>query len=253
MNKKHPWYGVILAMGLCTAEADAALINSSVLNFNPGEIVCPIGGTAPDNCTYGVRNVLGSWFAMDRSGNGKVGVDEKVALSASEGIRLGQTQDASGSHTGLPDGSELPGIDNPWNYFGNTGMHKTVSPIVISGGDDGTGDGIASLDFSGWTVTWNFIPAISMGSGANTMADNPEGIAVLNCSVDCSVGDTFILDYSATVPNDGTTSFGNVAYALHLEGQISAVPVPAAVWLLGSGLAALFSCGYRRVLHHHAQ
>jgi len=53
-------------------------------------------------------------------------------------------------------------------------MHKTVSPIVISGGDDGTGDGIASLDFSGWTVTWNFIPAISMGSGANTMADNPD-------------------------------------------------------------------------------
>ncbi len=246
MNKKQMYCGVALALGLYAAEADAALVNSSILSFNPGEIFCQIGGTAPDNCTYGIKNVSGSWFAMDGSGDGKVQANEKVALSANEGIRLGQTQDASGSHTGFPDGSELPGIDNPWSFFGNTGMHKTVSPIVISGGDDGTGDGIASLDFSGWTVTWNLIPAISMGSGANTMADNPEGIAVLNCSVDCSVGDTFILDYSATVPNDGKTGFGNVAYALHLEGQISTVPVPAAVWLLGSGLAALFSCGYRR-------
>jgi len=246
MNKKLVTYGIAAALGVSVFTAEAALTNSSVLSFSPGQVFCPLGGTAPNSCVYGVTNVRGSYFGMDMNSDGRITPNEKNAISANEGILIGQSQDASGSHMGAPDGSENPGIDNPWSFFGNTGMHKTVNPIVISAGDDGTGDGIASLDFSGWTVTWNGIPAINMGSGANSLANNPDGIAVLSCELDCSVGELFTLDYSATVPLGDPSNFGGVQYALHLEGVITTVPVPAAIWLFGSGLVGLLVTARRK-------
>lgn len=245
MNKKIMSYGIAFALGLCAVEANAALTSNSVLSFNPGEIFCPIGGTYP-NCDYGVTNVAASWFAMDMNGNGSVSASEKIALSANDGITIGQAQDAFGTHSGASDGTETAGIDNPWNFFGNAGLHRTTGPVNISSGDDGAGDGIASLDFSGWAVTWNAIPNINMGSGANSLMNNPESIAVLACDLDCSAGEMFTLEYSATVPAGDPSGFGGVGYALHLEGQISSVPVPAAVWLFGSGLLGLFGVAKRK-------
>jgi hypothetical protein len=81
------------------------------------------------------------------------------------------------------------------------------------------------------------------------------GIATLVCTEagdgvsDCSAGDTYVLDYSARVPFDDPSNFGGVQYALHLEGTIgAAVPVPAAVWLFGSGLLGLVGIARRRRL-----
>jgi len=139
----------------------------------------------------------------------------KTPLDSFEGIVLGTTQPASGSHSGSPDGSESPSIDDAWFFFFNTGLSQTTSNVTIIS-DDGNGN--VELDFSGWNVTWNGIPSIPMGSGA--FAGNPEGTAIVTCGNTCENGDNYVLDYSATVPVGDPSGFGGVPYALHLEGTI---------------------------------
>ena len=153
-------------------------------------------------------------------------------------------QAATGSHTGAPDGTESPDIDNPWSFFGNTGMHGTSSPasvLSVSGN-------AATIDLSGWYVTWNGIPVIDMGSGA--WGANADGVGLITCGVDCTDGDSYSLAYTATVPVGDPSGFGGVHYGLNLVGTISgdltAVPVPAAVWLFGSGLLGLVGVARRK-------
>ena len=151
---------------------------------------------------------------------------------------LGTAQAASGSHSGAPDGSETAGIDAAWGFFGNTGLHYTASPTDVLSQSGNT----ATIDMSGWTVTWNGIAAIDMGAGV---------VATMTCDVDCSNGDGYILEYATAVPDGDPSGFGNVPYVLHLEGTISgdllaAIPVPAAVWLFGSGLVGLAGVARRR-------
>lgn len=171
-------------------------------------------------------------------------------ITGNDGLVLGTTQLASGSHSGAPGtvAGENPGIDNPWLFFNNTGMHQSTSPTNVLTASGNT----ATVDFSGWNVTWNGIPSIPMGSGA--WNGNAEGVAEITCGVDCTNGDTYNLMYSATVPAGDPSGFGGVAYYLNLAGTISGgditapavIPVPAAVWLLGSGLIGLVGVARRK-------
>lgn len=148
---------------------------------------------------------------------------------------------SDGSHSGAPGtvgvpatAVENPQIDAPWLFFSNTGMHGSTSQISLTA--DGASGG--TLDMSGWYVHWNDVQ-IDMSSG---------GTAALTCSTANCDGGTYTATYAAVVPNDGTTNFGNVNYTLNLQGTItpSAVPVPAAVWLFGSGLLGLVGVARRR-------
>lgn len=154
-------------------------------------------------------------------------------------MHLGITQLASGSHSGIPNGSESPNIDNPWVLLGSTGMHSTTSPVTILS-DDGAGN--VTIDMSGWRMTWNYDAIIDLGSGDTTYG-YPESTAVVTCAIDCSYGDSYILDYAAKV-GPGSTLTG-LDYWLHLEGTI--VPIPSAVWLFGSGLLGLIGVARRMV------
>lgn len=155
-------------------------------------------------------------------------------ISGLNGLTLGVLQTSSGSHGGGIDGSENPDVDNPWLFFGNTGMHGTevTAPTIISASGN-----TALIDFSGWRVTWNGVesPGINMGNNAwrdnnqdGTVDASDNGVASVTCAQDCSAGDTYVLEYSATVPDDGTTNFGNVQYLLHLEGTVLPNSVPIA-------------------------
>ncbi|MEW6330078.1 MAG: VPLPA-CTERM sorting domain-containing protein [Pseudomonadota bacterium] len=201
----------------------------------------------------------GSYFAMDTNGSGTFTPGERTAISqGTQGLIIGVVQPTGTSHAGPPTGTEGGTIDAAWSFFGNTGMHFTTSPV--------TGSTTAGLSFSGWTVTWSGIPAIDMGGGfqdcgtstdgicSNGVLDiagtynNGTGIATFNWSGVYGTG--YTLDYTAVVPQADPSNFGGVAYALHMEGVVnqgvSAVPVPAAVWLFGSGLMGLVGIARRR-------
>ena len=212
-----------------SSSASAALANGDTLNFDPGVT----GGY------YGFVTG-GSYFAMDTNGDGIFKASERTAIAQNDGLAVGTIQNATGSHSGAPDGSESPGIDAPWNFFGNTGMHgSSVATDIISAAGN-----TATLDFSGWYVTWSGIPVIDMGSGASN------GVASIACGVDCSLGDTYTLTYGATVPVGDPSGFGGVSYQLNMVGtigeQTAVIPVPAAVWLFGSGLLGLVGVARRR-------
>lgn len=215
------------------------------LEFDPGTYGCIGGvGTAPNLCSYGTTITSGSYFSMDYNDDGIFSSEEGNAISMNEGVFVdGAAQPASGSHTGTVDGTESPSIDNPWNFLANTGMHQSLSPITVVSNDY---FGNMALDFSGWSVTWNALPS-SIDLGGDAIVGDT-GLATLTCDFDCSDGDRYTLEYTAHVPVDDPSGFGGVYYGLHLEGTVSAVPVPvpAAVWLFGSGLIGLFGFAKRR-------
>lgn len=88
---------------------------------------------------------------------------------------------------------------------------------------------------------------IALGSGAwlggGAAAD---GVAQVICGIDCGNGDIYTLTYSATVLEGSPSNFGGSQYLLSLTGTVSAVPVPAAIWLFGSGLLGLVGVARRR-------
>jgi len=204
--------------------ASLTILNGITANTN---------ATLVNNAAF-LFNTTGSYFGMDTNADGTFQNSEKTTMSQFAPLALGQIQSASGSHAGIPDGSENPAIDHPWNFFGNTGMSQTTAPILIFS-DDGAGN--VMLDFSGWGITWNGIPNIPLGGDSTVPADT--GIAILTCSSTCAAGDSYVLDYSAHIRQSDPSAKGGTLYGLHLEGTISTVPVPAAVWLFGSGLIGL--------------
>ena len=241
-----PFLGALLSGGIGSA-AQAELAAGTVLVFDPGVEGCVVGGTWPDNCDYGLTGVLnGSWFALDNDGDGILGPEERIAMSPYQGLRLDAVQQASGSHGGAPDGSEFPGIDQPWEYEGETGMHQTVSPVTeISGGS-----GSYQLDFSGWSADWNG-GEVPLGGDPSVVWGNAysdgTGVATITCSTaDCSPGSSFTLDYEVMV---GTLDLGLfLPYQLHLEGKVALVPLPPALWLFGSGLLGVIGISQTRFL-----
>jgi hypothetical protein len=154
------------------------------------------------------------------------------------------TTDATDTNLFIATTTETPSIDEPWGFFGNTGMHYTMGTAVTEVGSH-TGN-TAELDFSGWTVTWNGIPVIPMGGDSVNFTEDT-GKALITCSTDsCSVSSTYVLDYEAHVPIGDASGFGGVKYTLHLEGHVAPVPLPAAAWLFGSGLLGLAGVARRR-------
>jgi len=226
MNKKIIGSAIALALTAgVSSNANAALAADAILDFSDGNVFCVIGGTAPDACTHNVTNVNGSFFGMDTSGDGIIQNGEKVALtSAGTGITLGTAQG-------------IGAIDQTWSFGGNPGNHHTVQGLAL---DSAVGN-TASLDMTGWTVFWNG-GDIDMGAGT-TAGGNLDHFATITCGVDCAVGDSFTLDYAANVPSGPFLGF---FYTLRLEGTVAAVPVPAAVWLFGSGLIGLAGVARRR-------
>ena len=227
--------GVFLSCIAVTAEA--ALSSSALLAFDAGYQTCSIDGYS---CT-----VSGSYFGVDLQGDGAFdNPGDLIPISAGSdgGLLIGRSQLASGSHSGAPDVSEVAPLDAAWSFLGNTGMHQTTSPVNILSDN---GAGTVELDFSGISATWNVVQSSNLGGdSANYPAEN--GIATLLCGFDCSLGDSFVLDYIAHVPLDDPSGFGGVPWKIHLEGTVSVVPVPAAVWLFGSGLIAMVGLARRK-------
>ena len=212
--------------GVCDADPS----NNNKTCLTDGSILYFVTGNAPS--MGDVSNATGSYFGMEAMGPGQW---LYVNIQENDGVSIGLKQTASGTHGGAPNGSETSGIDDPWTFFGNTGMHYTTSPVKILINDN---EGNITLDMSGWAVTWNGISEIPMGgcqtgntannagfSGCDTNQDGTDELAdssqaVLTCDSTCADGENYTFEYSAHVPVGDPSNFGGVSYMLHMEGTI---------------------------------
>ena len=235
MNKKYLAISFGILTSVSAVSSEAALSSSALLAFDSG---------VPIYDTFGnIIDMQGSYFSVDTNGDGIFTAFESIAISPGTdgGLLLGQAQLASIPSTSTLDGTEIAPFDSPWLFLGQYGAHQSTSPVTISS-DDGNGNVL--LDFSGWGATWNGIPNINLGGDSINFSDT--GLATVSCALDCSEGDIFTLDYTAHVPLSDQTGFAGVYWGIHLEGVVSAVPVPAAAWLFGSGLIGLVGLAGRK-------
>ena len=209
-------------------QSHASLASDALLTFISGNLIYT---------NSELTGFEGSYFSIDYNGDGLVQDNEKGGLVMNQGIILGLSQPTyNQSHAGAVTGSELTSIDRAFMFGGATAMHNTVIPISIFS-DDGTGNVL--LDFEGWRWDWNGTEDIDWSGDPGFSSDT--GYAILSCAIDCSTGDSYFLDYSSHGP-----SLSGTLYTLHLEGTISSVPVPATVWLFGSGLLGLIGVARRK-------
>jgi hypothetical protein len=206
-----------------------------VLTINPG---ITAGYDAMGNY-LGVTG--GSWFALDVDMDHGISNIEKAALSqGTTGLVIGLTTSPGASHMGAPTAGDTNAIDASWLFYGNTGSDYTTVGI--------TGSTAAGLDMSGWVWRYAGGPDVAMSTGAWTplnaaatgmqAAGYGNGIGLF--SWDGVYGHAYTLDYTATVATSHPSGFGDVKYALHLEGVV-AVP-EASTWgmmLAGIGLVGL--------------
>lgn len=243
---KKTTLAIAVTMALGGVSAQAALTNGTVLAFTPGSV-------AP---AYSQAEAGASWFSMQLAPTSfayvglQPGTDGGIVIGVVQPVPPGVL-----SHPGSPYGgtytTDVGAIDMGWSFLGNTGLHFTSSPVSVVT-DSGT---TKTLDFSGWRMSWNGIPSMNWGGGTqvvtgakgSTTYNNGSGLATITCSTSsCSSSSAFTLDYAAVMPQNDPSDFGGVHYALHLTGQVSTVPLPAAAWLFGSGLVGLVGAARRR-------
>lgn len=224
---------IISAFVLLTGVTHAATLSIDLGNSD-GSHVCTIG-----SC-FGL-----DFFPLDGA------PDTFVNISGFQGLIVdGQTiQPASGSHVGVPDGSETPSVDNPWYTPDGTGMHYTNAPLTKTGGTGNT----VSLDLTGLNILYGGRALGRYESALGVYED-----AVVTCQFNCGDGESYLLTYrmllSAECGPEGDPSCFGRKYQydyLTLRGMIvgsdlANVPVPTAAWLFGSGLLGLFGVARRK-------
>lgn len=146
-----------------------------------------------------------------------------------------------------------------FSYFGTQGSFFLNGEGTGTLTDKGDGSGDWSMDlplFAQWDINifnFNDISLSTSGSHTYNLTDNLTGIVstqtINGISMDYDSGDAFLVGQS-TITEAGHPWEG-LRITLGIEGNdpvlVSAVPVPAAVWLMGSGLIALFGINRRKI------
>lgn len=141
-----------------------------------------------------------------------------------------------------------------FDTFGNVAVYTSASDDINTGFAAPTGDitdGVATLELDSWTAWWNgsvFNQGSTSTKGAtDTCATGADFVtrcstAVVIDSYDAVTGDFTASWDSVVVGGSFNGGLGNWT----ISGNMSAVPVPAAVWLFGSGLLGLAGIARRR-------
>ncbi len=217
MKKSSLNITLALVFGVTVMNAHAATLNMG------DRLTLSSGVTTYDSSGNQINVSSGSWFMFDGNADRKIQGAEKTALTqGTDGIIIGSTQ-----APGAINAADSFWFSAPANFY-------TTTPV--------TGDTLTGLDMTGWNMVWsgtvfpfssgawNPLNATAIGVNGN----NVNGIGKLTW--DGIYGHDYTLDYSATATNVG---FVGSEFYFHLTGTVQPVPLPAAAWLLGSGLLGL--------------
>ncbi|MHB8551701.1 MAG: hypothetical protein ACYDB8_12165, partial [Acidiferrobacterales bacterium] len=224
--RKSVLYSALLLTGLIVGGG-----NAQAATLSAGDILTITSGAATYITVSGSRiatGFTGSFFGMDTAGTGKLTAGELTPLAqGTTSLVIGALTAAGASHGAAPTAGDTNAIDAPWAFFGNTGSDYLLHT-------EATGSTTNGLTMNGWTVTWNGIPAINMGTGAWQPGNCSK--SYMNCtgqtftnsialiSWNGTPGGAYSLNYAATVPAGDPSGFGGVKYFLHLEGTVLVPP-----------------------------
>ncbi|WP_372521444.1 hypothetical protein [Sulfuricaulis sp.] len=229
MKKSFISVALTLILGTAAVTSHAAVLNT-------GDLLAIAPGVVDHYDSYGnaVGVASGSWFGADTNGNGALSEYERQVTTpgSAGGLIVGATQ--------------APGeIEHSYFFGGDTRLYTVTAPT--------SGDG--TLNLSG--LRWSWLTDWTFGSGAWTPTNTADfgapgsgyanGVAQLQWSG--VYGDSYNLWYATTEPVGSPTGCGGCRFFWHLTGTVQAaptVPIPAAVWLFGSGILSLTGFSFRK-------
>lgn len=166
-----------------------------------------------------------------------------VAIGTANTINAGDTGSAKTTTT-----SFSPDIVH-FNFFGATPVTSGLATSVTGAADPNdwgsgfsgtTGTGTISLNLGGYYANWN---GTNFLQGTDTAGANGTSTAATGTIS----GNTFDINWHSYIVGgsfDGQTGYWNLTGTFTTES--APVPVPAAVWLFGSGLVGLVGVARRR-------
>lgn len=230
---------------LCGAALTAAFASSSMAAPLPAgtKLLLDMGNaTSVTPCT------AGSCFSMEVATGFKIWTNFQGGTDG--GFFVGKNQISGGQELAPSAANTTSGeLTTAWLFFGNYGTFFTDPNGTTNIFDDTSCAGAACTGKTAlnvFNVAWNG-GIIPMGSAAGCAlpactANQLAGIFISNYQIDL-LAKTWSLDYSQVVPSGG---YLGVSFGAHLSGKVQPIPLPAAVWLFGSGLVGLAAVARRK-------
>lgn len=255
MNRKVLATAVTLALGTISAAAFADAIPTNGLYFtaidsvNNTSIVVNLGVTVPT-----IRANGSTAYAL--TGTGLAGLQTWLSTANIGGVTwtvLGANNDGTANdpvpsvnYGGISTSTNIATTPADWGTFGGLDNYvsstptylNTVNPFLAGSVNSYSTSGNSALSFVGqYTIGFN-----GLGTVGSSM-----GFYNFFASQDPNDSPYFVGQYS-TLPGTWSLTYvgGQASLAYTGGGAPPAVPVPAAIWLLGSGLLGLVGIGRRK-------